>query len=70
VAIVHWGTTEKQEVVTGSLETIEEVAVSRTGEEPGDRAGGCVFQLLDTLKSYEEIRDLIEEEDGCQLLQN
>lgn len=54
VALVHWGTTENQETVTGTLANIVEVARLKNVKNPSMIIVGEVVKLRDELQWFEE----------------
>ena len=57
VAIIQWGTTEKQKTVTGILATIEEKAANEQITHPSIVLVGEVVQLREKIKWFEEKND-------------
>lgn len=70
VAIIQWGTMEKQRVVTGSLINIVEKAAEEQVSHPAIVLVGEVVHLRERLKWYESMNDSLEEENDCPLLLN
>ena len=54
VALVHWGTTESQRTVTGTLDTIVEVTKREQIENPSMIVVGEVVKLREELKWFED----------------
>jgi uroporphyrin-III C-methyltransferase len=57
VAIIEWGTTEKQRTVTGILKTIEEEAIKHQVKHPAVILVGQVVSLREKLQWFEEIQN-------------
>ncbi|WP_028403299.1 uroporphyrinogen-III C-methyltransferase [Ectobacillus panaciterrae] len=55
VAVIQWGTTEKQQTVTGNLETIEYVAANAQITHPAIVLVGEVVGLREKIKWFEEL---------------
>ncbi|MGP7817180.1 uroporphyrinogen-III C-methyltransferase [Niallia sp. 01092] len=55
VALIQWGTTEKQKTVTGDLTTIEKVAADAQITHPAIVLVGEVVQLRNKIKWFEEL---------------
>lgn len=54
VALIHWGTTQSQETVTGTLETIVTIAKKAEIKNPSMIIVGEVVKLRDEIKWFEE----------------
>ncbi|AZV45505.1 uroporphyrinogen-III C-methyltransferase [Peribacillus asahii] len=55
VAVIEWGTTDKQRTVTGNLETIRDLVIQENIQNPAMVLVGEVVQLRDKIKWYEKI---------------
>lgn len=55
VAVIEWGTTEKQRTVTGNLETIHDLIVHENIKNPALVLVGEVVQVREKIKWYEQI---------------
>ncbi len=55
VAIIEWGTTEKQRTFTGTLETITDLAEKENIQNPAMLLVGEVVQLREKIKWYEKM---------------
>lgn len=54
VAVIEWGTTEKQRTLTGNLETIHALVVKEMIQNPAMVLVGEVVQLREKIKWYEQ----------------
>lgn len=54
VAIIEWGTTDRQKTITGTLETIEEIAKNENITHPSIVLVGEVVKLRESIKWVEE----------------
>ena len=55
VAIIEWGTTEKQRTFTGNLEMIKDLAAKENIQNPAMLLVGEVVQLREKIKWYEKV---------------
>ena len=55
VAIIEWGTTEKQRTITGNLETITELVAEENIQNPAMILVGEVVQIREKIKWYEKV---------------
>jgi uroporphyrin-III C-methyltransferase len=55
VAIIEWGTTEKQRTLIGDLETINDLVVKENIQNPAMVLVGEVVQLREKIKWYEKV---------------
>ncbi|MBU8907819.1 uroporphyrinogen-III C-methyltransferase [Desertibacillus haloalkaliphilus] len=60
VAMIEWGTTEKQRTITGTLETIEEVSASFAITHPAIILVGEVVRLREKLQWFQERNTLMQ----------
>jgi uroporphyrin-III C-methyltransferase len=69
VAVIHWGTTEKQKTIIGTLKTIEKLVKQAGIKHPSIIIVGEVVNLRQKLKWFEEmdvIMDEQKEEEACR----
>lgn len=67
VAVINWGTTEKQKTLTGTLSTIEQLVNKAGIKHPSMIVVGEVVNLRQKIKWFEEINlDEKKEEEECQ----
>lgn len=66
VAVIQWGTTNKQRTVTGTLETIEQIVIDAKIEHPSIIIVGEVVSLREKIQWFKE-RNEHEVEELCQL---
>ncbi|WP_397537739.1 uroporphyrinogen-III C-methyltransferase [Rummeliibacillus pycnus] len=62
VALVHWGTYDKQETVTGTLETIESIVAESNISNPSMIIVGEVVKLREKIQWFEEQSNLKQKE--------
>ncbi|MGG3450266.1 uroporphyrinogen-III C-methyltransferase [Domibacillus aminovorans] len=55
VAVIEWGTTEKQRTLTGNLQTIHELVIEENIQNPAMVLVGKVVQLREKIKWYEKV---------------
>ena len=55
VAIIEWGTTEKQRTLVGDLETINDLVEKENIQNPAMVLVGEVVQLREKIKWYEKV---------------
>ena len=55
VAVIEWGTTEKQRTLTGNLETITDLVAAENIQNPAMILVGEVVQLREKIKWYEKV---------------
>ena len=56
VAIIHWGTTNAQKTITGTLENIEEKCIQENIKNPSIIVVGDVVQLREKIHWFEEVK--------------
>lgn len=61
VALIHWGTTEHQKVVTGTLETIVDIAEKENIQNPCIILVGEVVKLREKIAWFEESNQILEQ---------
>ncbi|WP_273127389.1 uroporphyrinogen-III C-methyltransferase [Bacillus weihaiensis] len=66
VAVIQWGTTQKQRTVTGTLHTIEDIVKEEKMEHPSIIIVGEVVKLREKINWFEK-KQLREVEELCQL---
>ena len=66
VALIHWGTTEAQHTITGTLSTIVEIARESEIKNPSMIIVGEVVKLREKIQWFEQT--VIERKDHCKKL--
>lgn len=61
VALIHWGTTHKQKTITGTLETIVEIARKEDIQNPSMIIVGEVVKLREKIAWFEQSKQLSHE---------
>nr|WP_106780531.1 uroporphyrinogen-III C-methyltransferase [Lysinibacillus timonensis] len=61
VALIHWGTTEQQKTVTGTLETIVEIARKEDIQNPSMIIVGEVVKMRDKISWFEQSQQRLQE---------